>query len=152
MNKYGLIAALGSLALLLGAFGFQFIGGMPPCKLCIFQRYPHAVAITAGILVFALKSHIFYLIGFLAALTTSGIGFYHAGVEQGWWQGPTTCTSGSVTGLSTEALLDQIMAAPVVRCDDIPWDLFGISMAGWNGIFSLILAVFWYLALREKSA
>jgi disulfide bond formation protein DsbB len=152
MNKYGLIAALGSLALLLGAFGFQFIGGMPPCKLCLFQRYPHAVAIAAGLLVLALKSRIFYFIGFLAALTTSGIGFYHAGVEQGWWQGPTTCTSGSVTGLSTEALLDQIMAAPVVRCDDIPWDLLGISIAGWNGIFSLFLAALWFVALRQKSA
>jgi disulfide bond formation protein DsbB len=87
--------------------------------------------------------------GALAALISAGLGGYHAGVEQKWWQGPTTCTSQPIDGLSTEDLLAQIMNAPVVRCDDIPWDLFGMSMAGWNMIISLGFVALWLAALRR---
>ena len=90
-------------------------------------------------------------LGALAAATTSGVGFYHAGVEQGWWEGPTTCTSGPIGGLSSEQLMEQIMNAPLVRCDDIPWELFNISMAGWNALISLALALIWVAAARAKS-
>ncbi len=146
-----LVAASGSAALLLGAWGFQYIGGLAPCKMCIWQRYPHGVAVILGALAFAFPGvRPLPLLGALAAATTAGIGFYHAGVEQGWWEGPSTCTSGNIGGLSAEELMDQIMSAPLVRCDDIPWEMFGISMAGWNGLISTGLVLIWIAAWRAR--
>ena len=81
--------------------------------------------------------------------STAAVGAYHVGVEQGWWEGPTTCTSGAIDGLSTDALLDQIMGAPLIRCDEIAWQMLGLSMAGWNAVLSLTLAVVWMLAARR---
>ena len=146
-----LVAASGSAALLLGAWGFQYIGGLAPCKMCIWQRYPHGVAVILGALAYAFPGvRPLPLLGALAAATTAGIGFYHAGVEQGWWEGPSTCTSGDIGGLSAEELMDQIMSAPLVRCDDIPWEMFGISMAGWNGLISTGLVLIWIAAWRAR--
>ena len=149
-NTLILIATFGSIALLGGAYAFQHIGGMPPCAMCLWQRWPHAAAIAIGIIGLATGRRELAILGMLAALTTAGIGIYHAGVEQMWWEGPTTCTSGSITGLSTEDLLAQIMAAPVVRCDEIAWSLFGISMAAWNAILSFILAGIWFKAYQKR--
>ena len=150
-NRLVLLAAGGSAAMLLAAWGFQYLGGMAPCKLCIWQRYPHGAAVLIGAVTLATGWRILPWAGALAALTTAGIGLYHAGVEQGWWEGPTTCTSGPIGGLSAEQLMAQIMEAPLVRCDEIPWDLFGISMAGWNGLVSLGLALVWLLAASRRS-
>lgn len=144
-----LAATLGSAVLLLSAFAFQHIGGLAPCKLCIWQRYPHVVAILVGVLALSLSYGWLALIGAASALATASVGVYHVGVEQGWWQGPTTCSAGPVDSLSADALLDQIMAAPLVRCDEIPWELFGISMAGWNALVSLGLALLWIQAFRR---
>jgi len=78
----------------------------------------------------------------------AGLGGYHAGVEWGFWAGPTACAGGAgVGGQSAEALLAQIMAAPVVRCDEVAWSLLGLSMAGWNALASAGLAGLWLLAL-----
>jgi disulfide bond formation protein DsbB len=148
-QNYILFATLGSAALMLGALAFQHIGGMAPCKLCIWQRYPHVIAIGLGAVALAFPRVPLIALGALAALTTSVIGGYHAGVEQGWWEGPTTCTSGPIGGLSADQLLDQILSAPLVRCDDIPWQMLGLSMAGWNMVFSSFLCVLWVLALRR---
>ncbi|UWR04799.1 disulfide bond formation protein B [Ruegeria conchae] len=146
-----LIATTGSAALLLGAWGFQYIGGFAPCKMCIWQRYPHGAAIVLGVLAFAFPGiRPLPLLGALAAATTAGVGFYHAGVEQGWWEGPSTCTSGDIGGLSAEELMNQIMSAPLARCDEIPWEMFGISMAGWNGLFSAGLVLVWIAAWRVR--
>lgn len=148
-HNYILLATLGSAALMLGALAFQHIGGMAPCKLCIWQRYPHVIAIGAGAVALAFPRIPLIALGALAALTTSVIGGYHAGVEQGWWEGPTTCTSGPIGGMSADQLLDQILSAPLVRCDEIPWQMLGLSMAGWNMVFSSLLCVLWVLALRR---
>jgi disulfide bond formation protein DsbB len=147
--QFIVLAMLGSAGLMLGALAFQHIGGMAPCKLCIWQRYPHVLAIVAGGLALALPRVPLILLGMLAALTTAGIGAYHVGVEQGWWPGPSTCSSAPIGSLSAEDLLDQIMAAPLVRCDDIPWEMFGLSMAGWNAVLSLAFAGLWLMALRR---
>jgi len=144
-----LIAAGGSAALLLGAFGFQYIGELAPCKMCIWQRYPHGAAVGLGVLAVLIPGAVLPYLGALAALTTAAIGAFHAGVEQGWWEGPTTCTSGAIDGLSADELMSQIMSAPLVRCDDIPWELFGLSMAGWNAVISLGLAAIWVAAARH---
>ena len=145
------LATAGSAALLLGALGFQYIGEMPPCKLCYWQRYPHVAAVIIGVIALILPWRGSWLpvIGGLAALTTAGIGGYHSGVERGWWEGPSSCTSSSIGGLSTDDLLAQIMEAPLVRCDEIPWQMFGLSMASWNMLASLALAIIWFMAARR---
>ena len=144
-------AAGGSAALLLGALAFQHLGGLAPCKLCIWQRWPHGIAIVIGAVALAVPGPVLPLLGMIAALATAGVGFYHTGVERGWWEGPTTCTSGPVTGLSPQELMDQIMAAPLVRCDEVPRELFTLSMASWNAIASVGLALFWVMALRSRA-
>ncbi|MBT8409811.1 MAG: disulfide bond formation protein B [Alphaproteobacteria bacterium] len=144
-----LLAAGGSLAMMLGALGFQYIGEMPPCKLCYWQRYPHVAAIGVGLLALLSSAALLALAGLLSTLTTAGIGMYHTGVERGWWEGPSTCTSQDIGGLSTDELIDQIMSAPLVRCDEVPWSMLGLSMASWNAVASLGLALIWVLALRR---
>ncbi|QAX29637.1 disulfide bond formation protein B [Leisingera sp. NJS204] len=144
-----ILAAGGSAALLLGALGFQFIGEMPPCKLCYWQRYPHAAAAGIGVLALIIPGALLPYLGALAALTTAGIGAFHTGVERGWWEGPSTCTSGPVGGLSSDQLLDQIMAAPLVRCDEVPWEMLSLSMASWNAIASFGLALLWVAAANH---
>lgn len=146
-----LLATLGSAGLLGGAFAFQHIGGLAPCQLCLWQRWPHAVAILIGILALAMGWRRLLWLGALAALTTAGIGIFHVGVEQHWWEGLATCTAGSISGISTADLLDPTVdvAAPV-RCDEIAWSLFGISMAGWNVLVSLGLALIWIRAARAQ--
>lgn len=89
------------------------------------------------------------VVGRIGSIATAAIGAYHTGVERGWWEGPTTCTSGPIGGLSTDELFDQIMSAPLVRCDEVPWELFGLSMASWNMIISLILMGLWIAAARK---
>ncbi len=145
-----LIATLGSVALLGGAFAFQYIGGLAPCQLCLWQRWPHAAAILIGVVVLTTGMRGLLWLGALAALATAGIGAFHVGVEQGWWEGLATCTAGSISGLSTADLLNPAadVAAPV-RCDAIAWQLLGVSMAGWNVILSLGLAAIWATAARK---
>lgn len=146
-----LLAAAGSLALMLGAFAFQHLGGLPPCKMCIWQRYPHVVAIGFGLIALRFGNAALAWLGALAALVTAGIGGYHTGVERGWWEGPTSCSSQSISGLSADELFDQIMSAPVVRCDEVAWSLMGLSMASWNMVISLVLAGIWIAAARKTA-
>ena len=144
-----LLAVGGSAALLLGAFAFQYLGGLTPCKLCLWQRWPHAVAVVIGVLALMLPGRALPLFGALAALASAAIAAFHTGVERGWWQGPTTCTSSAPGSLSAQALFDQIMAAPLVRCDEVPWEMLGLSMANWNAVLSLALAGLWLMAARR---
>ena len=144
-RTFALLAAAGSLALLLGAWGFQYLGGLAPCAMCVWQRWPHALAVAAGGL--ALVTPLAAWLGLGGALATAGIGGYHTGVERGWWDGPSTCSSGDIGGLSPDELLAQIMEAPLVRCDEVAWQMLGLSMASWNMVISLGLAGLWGLAL-----
>jgi disulfide bond formation protein DsbB len=143
------LAALGSAGLLLGAFGFQYLADLPPCKMCIWQRWPHGSAALLGAAALALGTRVLAYLGGLTVLIGAGIAFFHAGVEKKWWDGPSTCTSSGTEGLSAEELMAQILNAPIVRCDEVPWDMLGISMAGWNGILSLVLVGFWIAAARR---
>ncbi len=147
------LAASGSLALLIGAFLFQR-AGYAPCELCLWQRWPHAFAVAAGAFALALPSPALAAAGALSALSTAAIGAYHAGVEMGWWEGPASCSATmDIGGVSAGQLLDQIMAAPVIRCDEVVWQLAGLSMAGWNALISLGLAGIWIsAAIRSTRA
>lgn len=154
MNRRSLIllAAGGSLALLLGAFGFQYLGGLAPCKLCLWQRWPHGAAILIGALALAIRGPALPILGGLAALSTAGIGAYHTGVERKWWAGPSSCTGdgGALSGLSGGDLLNFDAQTNIVMCDVVPWELFGLSMASYNAIFSLLLVALWLLAARAR--
>jgi disulfide bond formation protein DsbB len=141
------LAAFGSFALLGGAFVFQMMG-YAPCQMCIWQRWPHAVAIAIGVLAVLVSRYqkIFAWLGALAAGTTAYYGIYHTGVEQGWWEGPTSCTGGGALN-TTDPLSTDI--APIVMCDDIVWQLFGLTMASYNALFSLVLVAIWIMAARK---
>lgn len=145
-----LTATLGSAALLAGAFIFQAFG-YAPCHLCLLQRYPHAAAIVIGLIALLTGWRFLPYLGALAALTTAGLGLYHSGVERQWWEGPTTCTSGSIQGVDPKDLLNQILAAPIVRCDDVAWQMLGLSMATWNMLASLVLVGIWIAAARKPT-
>lgn len=146
-----LVAGLGSAAMLAAAFGFQIIGGLHPCHLCLLQRWPHAAAVLMMVLALATGWRIWPWLGALAALATAGIGVFHAGVELGWWEYISTCTQGSIAGVSAADLLDPTKTLPTApRCDQIPWSLLGISMAGWNAIVSFALSGVWLLAATRR--
>jgi disulfide bond formation protein DsbB len=136
-----LIALLLPMALLAGALGSQYVGGLHPCEMCYWQRWPHAFAILLAALAFTApatsgRSRAFTLAAALAIAVSGAIGVYHAGVEAKIFQGFTQCTAVG-KGLSTAELLKQISKAPLVRCDEVQFRFLGISMAGWNAILSL---------------
>jgi len=146
-----LLATLGSAALLLGAFGFQHIGGLLPCKMCLWQRWPHAAAILIGALILLGGPRLLAWAGALAAASTGAIGVYHAGVEWGLWPGPSSCSGAGagLGGLSGADLLSTEGPAALVMCDEVVWQLAGLSMAGWNALLSFGLMGLWILAARR---
>lgn len=127
------LALLVPLALLAGALGSQYLGGLHPCEMCYWQRWPHAAAILFAGIAFLMpaKARLLTALAALAIAVSGAIGVFHAGVELGWWEGLTRCTTGGPLSL------DDLMKVPLVRCDQIQWSLLGISMAGWNAILSL---------------
>lgn len=136
-----LLALLLPTALLAGALGSQYLGGLYPCEMCYWQRWPHGAAILLAAAAFtrparSARSRALTLLAAFAIAISGIIGGYHAGVEAGIFEGFTTCTA-LATGGSTEELLRQITAAPLVRCDQVQFSFLGISMAGWNGLLSL---------------
>ncbi len=150
-----------SAAILAAAFAFQYIGGLEPCVLCLYQRVPYGAVIVLSGLGLGLglglsglepppKGVIAGLGGLCAVafLVNAGIATFHVGVEQQWWQGTEACGAAGATARTIEELRAQILAAPVVRCDVVPWSLFGISMAGYNDLASLGLAVASAIAAR----
>ena len=149
-NKLILFAALGSAAMLLGAWGSQYLG-YAPCKMCLWQRWPHEAAFVVGIAALVVPWAILPLIGALSAAITGAIGVYHSGVEKRWWPGPDTCTSGDISDLSTDELMDQILGAPLVRCDEVSWAFMGLSMATWNALLSFVLLAIWLTAWRKSN-
>jgi disulfide bond formation protein DsbB len=155
-HRAPLVILAASIAILGMAFAFQYIGGLAPCELCILQRWPYVATIALGLLGFwaarngqpGIARGLVALAG-LVFLIGAGIAAYHVGVEQKWWQGPSTCT-GLGLGGSIDDILKRIESAPLVRCDEIAWSLFGISMAGYNFLLSLALAGFCALSVRAR--
>lgn len=145
-TRYVSLAAAGSAALLLGAFFFQYGMGLAPCKLCIWQRWPHAAAVAIGLAAVTLGNRALAWLGAAAAALTGAFGIYHTGVERGWWEGPSTCTSSAPGTMSADDFFDKVMNAPLIRCDEVAWSLFGLSMASWNAIIAFALALIWLRA------
>ena len=124
----------------------QYWGGLAPCKLCMWQRLPHGAVIVIGLggLLWFRGGRERALLTWLAAAAFgvgAGIAIYHAGVEQGWFAGPTSCSGLSPLNQTTtiDELRRQLLAAPLVRCDEIAWSLFGLSIAAWNALFCTAL-------------
>lgn len=134
-------------AALAGAWFFELVLDIRPCPLCLEQRYAYYLAIPlAALIAFgAARGLPRRLLGFglailaIAALANAGLGAYHAGVEWGFWQGPTDCT-GPMTNLSTGNLLDDLNKVKVIRCDAVQWRFLGLSLAGYNVLISLAMA------------
>lgn len=151
-TNFILLAILGSAAALAGAYAFEYIGGMAPCQMCWWQRYAHMAAVVIGILALILKGRTLPYLGALTALTGAAIALYHTGVERAWWQGITSCSTGSIAGLDVTQLLDPSanVAAPV-RCDAVAWEMFSLSMASWNGLLCLALVGVWLSAASKRA-
>ena len=148
------LALLLPAALLAGAWGSQLIGGLVPCEMCHWQRWPHYAALPLAALAIAVPAlrRPLTLLAALAIAASGVIGVMHAGVEYGWWEGFTACTSPFGAGGSVD-MLATILNAPVIRCDVPQWSLLGISLAGYNAILSLggALVIAW-LALKRGRA
>jgi len=135
-----------AIALLLGAYAFQFIGGLKPCPLCLEQRAPWMfLIVVAGAVIAADRVQLgrtvhlaIYGLAFAIAAYGAYLGLYHAGIEYGWWPGPPTCTGAGEALEPSGNLLDDIAKGGVVMCDRAAWTLAGISLAGFNFFFSLI--------------
>ena len=145
------LALLVPAALLAGALGSQYLGGLYPCEMCHWQRWPHYAALALAALAFVPGTPQRYLVALAAVgiAVSGGLGVWHAGIEYGWWQGITTCSSTVASasgsgGGSIDDVLKRIMAAPITRCDVAQWSFAHISLAGFNALFSLAgaLAIF----------
>ena len=140
------LALLLPLALLGGAYVSQYGFGLYPCEMCWWQRYPHFAAVALAAIGLATRRNAWTWLA-LAAVAVSGlIGGFHAGVEYGWWEGMTACSTTATGGGDP---LEAIMNAPIVRCDVAPWTLLGISLAGFNFLISLGGAACAALLLRR---
>lgn len=140
-----LLLVAGSALALAAAWYFQLVVGLAPCPLCLEQRLAYYAAIPLGLAAFAAARNrregmaraLLGLLG-LAMLGNMGLAIYHAGVEWQFWAGPTTCTGAPVM---TGNVLSALKGAHVPRCDEAAWRLFGLSMAGWNALIALGLAM-----------
>lgn len=155
LKDRALVAKLASIAaaLILGtAYVFQFGFGYQPCALCYNQRYPYMVII--GLAVVASLLGWFQKAWYLAAqaalfATVSGYALYHVGVEQKWWAGPSSCTGGGTFEVPAGGfdLTAAMSETKIVMCDEVAWELLGISMAGYNFILSFGLMLLCLFAL-----
>ncbi|MGB7406622.1 MAG: disulfide bond formation protein B [Pacificimonas sp.] len=138
-------------ALLSGALVGQHVFGLPPCEMCMWQRWPHVAALVLASLALLIEGarRPLVVVAALAIAVSGAIGAFHAGVEYGWWEGVTPCATTSIA--TGGDFLAEIAAQPLVRCDVAPWSLFGISLAGYNALISILAsgAALW-LTLRTK--
>jgi disulfide bond formation protein DsbB len=152
-----LAVLIASLAVVGAALLSQYWGGLRPCELCLYERWPYyAVAVLSLVALVAGRrgsSRAALVLAALVFVAGAALAFYHVGVEQHWFAGPTACTGPDFKADSVEALRLQLLATPPVRCDQIQWSLFGVSMAGLNLLASILLALLsWRLSARVKHA
>jgi disulfide bond formation protein DsbB len=134
-------------ATLIGAWIFQYGFGIVPCELCLEQRYAYYFVIPAGALLAIAASRgldarwvaLGLIVLGLVTLANAGLATYHAGVEWGFWKGPTACTGPIVDFGKAGNLLEQLNKVKVVRCDEVQWRFLGLSLAGYNVLISLLM-------------
>jgi disulfide bond formation protein DsbB len=146
---------LGAFALLLGALFFEHGLGLAPCPLCLDQRGPHAVAailaLTAAATAPLAPGPARLLLGAaaLVLLFGAGLAVYHSGIELQWWRGPESCSGGVALPLSATDLSKALAGGRIIRCDQVPWSLFGLSLANYNALFSAALGALAGLGLKK---
>ncbi len=143
MRLIGLVG-LGSAALIAGAWYFQLVVGLVPCKLCLEQRLPHylAIGLSLAALVLARSARLqgLALLGLAALMAWStGLGIYHSGVEWGWFLGPSDCGGGVASAPGIQDFMKQLQTTRVVACSEAAWRFLGLSLTGWNALASLAL-------------
>jgi len=148
-------AAALSGAILLGAIAFEHLGGLAPCPLCLWQRWPHLAVVIAGLVgaVTGGRTAAACLVLCAAGLATSaGLGLFHSGVEMGWWEGLAACAPASGPAQSLEEMKAQLLGAPIVRCDEVPWSFLSLSLADYNWLVSMagVIAIALRLAPARK--
>jgi disulfide bond formation protein DsbB len=139
-----------SAAVLGAALLSQYWGGLAPCELCILQRWPWTVAIVVSLIAVLVgdRPALAPVSLLLALVFAIGVAFavYHVGVEQHWFAGPSACTASGNGAMTLEQMKQQILGTAPVLCDRPAWTLFGVSLAGWNLLASVIMAVLCILA------
>jgi disulfide bond formation protein DsbB len=142
-----------SLAVIGGALIFQYAVGLVPCELCLYERWPWYAAIVVLVaLLVARPSALVPWAPLLLALlfvASSALGIYHVGVEQHIFPGPDACTGPALHGQTIEELTRQLLSTPAVRCDEPQWSLFGVSLAGWNVVASLMAVLLCFRAWQR---
>src|SRR4051794_36285327 len=144
--------ALTASAVVLGAALLsQYWGGLAPCELCLLQRWPWAASITISLVALLVGNRpaLPWVALVLAVVFAAGIIFavYHVGVEQKWFAGPSACTASATGAMTLEQMKQQILGTAPVMCDQVQWSLFGVSLAGWNLLASLMMSAFCLFAL-----
>ena len=138
--------------LLGGAYISQYSFGMFPCEMCWWQRWPHFAALGFAVLgLFIPPKRVWLALSGLAVIVSGLIGGFHAGVEYGWWEGITGCATVPTGADAVRSVMDT--STPLVRCDVAPWSLFGISLAGWNFLFSCLggITILRIVAKQERT-
>jgi len=138
--------AAASALLLLGALYFQFVLALPPCPLCVYQRWAHGAALALALAAAwprmgPMTAGTVTALAGVAYLFGAGTAFYHAGVEQHWWEGLAGCVAAPLDTTGATDLTAALLAVPAARCDEIPWSFLGLSIAGWNAVASAVLTV-----------
>ena len=161
IGKYSCPAAFGVFAItaatIVGAWGFELIGGFKPCPLCLQQRWAYYAVVPLSLLIFFFTRtggasgwvRAGLVLCGLIMLVSAGLGAHHAGVEWGWWPGPTSCSGGG--GLAPGTILPDLTKNDVVRCDEVQWRMFGLSFAGWNFVISLFAAFVAFRGARKAA-
>jgi disulfide bond formation protein DsbB len=133
----------------------QYLGGLDPCELCLLERWPWWAAIAIAAAFWLIDGRVARsvpaILLAIVFLISAGIAFYHVGVEQHWFAGPTACTASDTAANSVDALRAQLLGKQAVMCDEVQWSLFGVSLAGWNLVASLAMAMFCAIAVRGRS-
>ncbi len=140
------VVGLAALAAISSALAFEHLGGYEPCPLCLQERWAYYAAIPLAFLALLFFrqgqsgiAQLLLVVCGLAFLANAGLGVFHSGVEWHWWPGPASCSGGSIT-LDASRLLEAVKNERVVRCDEAPWRLFGLSFAGYSALISAGLA------------
>ena len=151
LARMSLLVAAIAAATIAGAWAFQ-LAGYAPCELCLKQRLPYYIGVPLALLAFVFATRNLRAVSkaclALAGLTfavSMVLGAYHAGVEWGWWPGPSDCTGDFAAASSSQDFLKQLQTIQVVRCDAVALRIFKLSLAGWNAVISAgltVLAVF----------
>ena len=135
-----LLLGLASALILLTVLALQYVGDLPPCPLCVWQRWPYLGVAALGLIGWRWRPRIMLALAVPALLVGAGLGAYHMGVEQGWWALPAGCAAGG-SAQSVEDLKRLLAEAPPA-CDQVSFTFLGLSLAGWNIVASLALAAY----------